>query len=318
MDKRRVFKYIGLVLASLILFPIAPLIVGSFIIYKIAKSASSKKAKLFLAGLTVVIAFILTGKIVSALPAPSPTPKPEVKSEKIEVSLQPTSESTTNPLPNPNITYAKVINVVDGDTFTLESGQVVRMIGMDTPETVHPSKPVQCYGKEASLKTEELLQGKEINLEKDVSETDRYNRLLRYVYVGDLFVNEYLVSEGYAKSSSYPPDIKYQDKFIEAQKKAQEENKGLWNISACPTITPTPKPVSTVKPITPKPATNTTNNTTTVTQPSNNTGGGSYTCNCSKTCPNMSCSEAQYQLNVCGCSARDADKDGTACDSQCQ
>lgn len=319
MDKKTIFKYVGLGLICLILFPIAPLIIGSVIVYKIIKSTSPKKNKLILAGLTVILGFVLTGKIVSALPAPSPTPKPEVKSEKIEVSLEPTSEPTTSPSPNPNITYAKVSNVVDGDTFTLESGQVVRMIGMDTPETVHPSKPIQCYGKEASNKTEELLQGKEVKLEKDISETDRYNRLLRYVYIGDVFINEYLVSEGYAKSSSYPPDVKYQDKLVEAQRKAQAENKGLWNISACSTITPTPKPISTVKPSTPKPVTNTTNSAPTpVQQTSNNTGGGSYTCNCSKTCPNMSCSEAQYQLNVCGCSARDADKDGTACDSQCQ
>jgi len=128
----------------------------------------------------------------------------------------------------------KVKKVVDGDTFTLENGQAIRMIGMDTPETVHPSKPVQCFGREASQKTKELLEGKVVKLEKDISETDRYNRLLRYVYVGDLFVNEYLVSEGYAKSSSYPPDIKYQDKFAESEKIAREQNKGLWNKEVCP------------------------------------------------------------------------------------
>lgn len=177
------------------------------------------------------------------------------------------------------------------------------MIGIDTPETVHPSKPTQCYGKEASLKTKELLQDKEIKLEKDISETDKYNRLLRYVYVGDVFVNEYLVSEGYAKSSSYPPGIKYQDKFVEAQRKAQSENKGLWNQSSCPIETP-------------KPASNTTN----YVAPTNTTNdsGGSYTCDCSKSCSNISCSEAQFQLNSCGCTARDADRDGIACDSQCQ
>jgi len=312
MNKKAVFKYLSLALASLILFPIAPIIIGGYVVFKIIKSPSSKRNKLVLAGITVLAAFFLTGKIVSALPTPSSTSKPEAKSEKVEATPSGNSESTPSPSSDPNITYAKVVNVVDGDTFTLDSGKIVRMIGMDTPETVAPGKPIQCYGKEASKKTEELIEGKEVKLEKDVSETDRYNRLLRYVYVNDIFVNEYLVAEGYAKASSYPPDIKYQDRFTEAQRKAQEENKGLWNTSVCQTVTPTTKPIATTKPTTtytaPAPTT----------QSTNNSGGASYACDCSKTCPNMSCSEAQYQLNVCGCSARDNDHDGIACDAQCQ
>lgn len=242
---------------------------------------------------------------------------PEVKSVVIEATQEPVTSIIPSPTPDPKITMTKVINVIDGDTFTIEDGAVVRMIGIDTPETVHPSKPIQCYGNEASQKTKELLEGKEVKLEKDVSETDKYSRLLRYVYIDDNFVNEYLVREGFAKSSSYPPDIKYQEKFIEAQNKAREENKGLWNIASCPTATP--KPIVTSKPSTPKPVTNTTNYVpaTTTTQTTINTGGA-YNCNCSKTCPNLSCSEAQYQLNTCGCTARDADHDGIACDSQCQ
>jgi len=267
-----------------------------------------------LAILVVIISFALTGKVINALPSSTTTtPKPEVKSEKIESSPTPLLPT---PTPDLNITITKVVNVVDGDTFKIESGETVRMIGIDTPETVHPSKPVQCYGKEASLKTEELIEGKETKLEKDISEKDKYGRLLRYVYVGDVFINEYLVREGYAMSSSYPPDIKYQDKFIEAQKKAQEDNKGLWNPASCPS--PTPKPVATLKPSTPKPAT-TTYYTPAPTTQTSGTVSGSYTCNCSKTCPQMSsCAEAQYQLNVCGCSARDDDDDGIACDSDCQ
>lgn len=259
-----------------------------------------------------VVALILLASNVF----PKQNVEPEVKSVAIQVTPSPTVSLTPSPIPDPNITIVKVTNVIDGDTFTIEGGAVIRMIGIDTPETVHPSKPVQCFGKEASNKTKELLEGKEVILEKDVSETDKYNRLLRYVYIGDVFINEYLVRDGYAKSSSYPPDIKYQDKFIEAQRKAQEESKGLWNVSACPTATP--KPIVTARPSTPKPVSNTTNYApATTTQTVNNTGGA-YTCNCSKTCPNMSCSEAQYQLNTCGCGARDADDDGIACDSQCQ
>lgn len=222
---------------------------------------------------------------------------------------------------NPSRYKAKVVNVIDGDTIKIEGGQVVRYIGIDTPETVHPSKPVQCYGKEASDKNKELVEGKEIKLEKDVSETDKYGRLLRYVWLGDMLVNEYLVREGYAQSSSYPPDVKYQDRFVESQKQAREEKKGLWG-DLCitqPTQTQqTEQKNTTSTQSTQQTTKQTTTPTQAQTQPSNQTSG-SYTCDCLKTCSQMSsCAEAQYQLDVCGCGARDADKDGIACDSDCQ
>lgn len=201
---------------------------------------------------------------------------------------------------NPSRYKAKVARIIDGDTIKLESGEVVRYIGMDTPETVHPSKPVQCYGKEASAKNRELVEGKEVRLEKDVSETDKYGRLLRYIWLGDTLVNEYLVREGYARSSTYPPDVKYQNRFIEAERQARQEGKGLWG-DTCNTSTPTP---------TTPPSSPTTPSSPPVIDDK---------CDCSKTCPQISsCEEAQYQLNVCGCARRDADKDGVACDAQCQ
>lgn len=218
---------------------------------------------------------------------------------------------------NPSRYKAKVINVVDGDTIKIEGGQVIRYIGIDTPETVHPSKPVQCYGKEASDKNKELVEGKEVKLEKDVSETDKYGRLLRYVWFGDMLVNEYLVREGYAQSSSYPPDVKYQDRFVEAQRQAREEKRGLWG-DACAVQHTQKQQTTTSTQNTQQTTKQTTTPAQTQTQPSTQTSG-SYTCDCSKTCSQMSsCAEAQYQLNVCGCGARDADKDGIACDSDCQ
>ena len=114
----------------------------------------------------------------------------------------------------------KVSRVVDGDTIKLENGETVRYIGIDTPETVDPRKPVQCFGKEASGKNRELVEGREVRLVKDISETDKYKRILRYVYIGDVFVNDYLVRNGYAHASSYPPDVKYQDQFREAEQEA--------------------------------------------------------------------------------------------------
>lgn len=132
---------------------------------------------------------------------------------------------------------AKVVKVIDGDTIeVLMNGQnlKIRYIGIDTPETVDPRRGVQCFGKQASDENKQLVEDKEVFLEKDVSETDKYNRLLRYVYLPIdegriLFINDYLVRAGFAKSSTYPPDVAYQDRFIQAQKEAQEKGLGLWN-----------------------------------------------------------------------------------------
>lgn len=133
------------------------------------------------------------------------------------------------------LTKAKVKKVVDGDTIHLESGETVRYIGVDTPETKHPNKPVECFGREAAAKNKELVEGREILMEKDVSNTDRYGRLLRYIYLPNpeatdeaIFVNEYLVEQGYAHLLTYPPDIKYDKMLKDAQTLAREEKRGLW------------------------------------------------------------------------------------------
>ena len=122
----------------------------------------------------------------------------------------------------------KVITVIDGDTIKLENGEVVRYIGMDTPETVHPSEPVQCFGKEASDRNKELVEGKLVKLEKDITDKDKHGRLLRYVWVGELFVNDYLTRKGYAYAYTYPPNVKYSEQFVQAQQEARENNRGLW------------------------------------------------------------------------------------------
>lgn len=134
-----------------------------------------------------------------------------------------------------NLQKIKVSRVIDGDTIELEGGQKVRYIGIDTPETVDPRRDPQCFGKEASLRNKELVENKEIYLEKDVSETDRYGRLLRYIYLAEngISINEQLVREGYAAASSYPPDIKYQEKLKTAEQEARNNQKGLWQEGVC-------------------------------------------------------------------------------------
>lgn len=131
---------------------------------------------------------------------------------------------------------ARVTKVVDGDTIEVEiNGQryKLRYIGVNTPETVDPRKPVECFGREASDENKRVVFGKTVFLEKDISETDKFGRLLRYVYLkldddSLLFINDYLVRQGYAYASDYPPDVKYTEKFQEAQKQAEENQRGLW------------------------------------------------------------------------------------------
>lgn len=123
---------------------------------------------------------------------------------------------------------ALVKKVIDGDTIELSDGRKVRYIGIDTPETIDPRRAVGCFGKQASAKNSGLVLGKVVILANDVSETDKFGRLLRYVWVSDVFVNEYLVREGFARASSYPPDIKFQQLFISAEQEARLAEKGLW------------------------------------------------------------------------------------------
>ncbi len=150
------------------------------------------------------------------------------KKDKLTKIITPTTINTTNR------EKAKVKSVIDGDTILLEDNRKIRYIGINTPETKHPNKKLECFGKEAYLKNIELVEGKEVYLEKDISNTDRYGRLLRYVYINNLFVNDYLVKEGFASISTFPPDVKFKDLFLNSQNEARNNNKGLWNKNICP------------------------------------------------------------------------------------
>jgi micrococcal nuclease len=161
--------------------------------------------------------------------------KPQLKNAAIMAPTPIPTIQSTQTLPDNKV--VKVIKIIDGDTIEIETGQKVRYIGMDTPELHHPTKGVQCYGKEASIKNSELVEGKLVRLQKDVSETDRYGRLLRYVFLYDknatesgsgLFVNKYLVEEGFAVAATFPPDVAFADTFRESQQEAMKNNKGLW------------------------------------------------------------------------------------------
>ncbi len=133
----------------------------------------------------------------------------------------------------------KVLKVVDGDTIVISRDgleETIRMIGVDTPETVHPSKAVQCFGAEASARTKEWLSGSEVALEFDPSqgERDKYGRLLAYVFRSDgLFVNKELIAQGFAYEYTYNLPYKYQSDFKKAEEAARTGGTGLWSSAAC-------------------------------------------------------------------------------------
>jgi micrococcal nuclease len=132
---------------------------------------------------------------------------------------------------------ATVIEVIDGDTILVELGpvtEIVRLLGVDTPETKHPTEPVECYGPEASAHTAALLTpGTEVLLERDEEARDAFGRLLAYVHRADdgLFVNVALVEEGYADVLVLSPNDTYASALRDARARARDADAGLW--SAC-------------------------------------------------------------------------------------
>ncbi len=149
----------------------------------------------------------------------------------------------------PGYETAVVTEVVDGDTVEVRiigrvngpgAGSIqpgtsarVRLLGIDTPESVKPGSPVECFGKEATAAAKALLAGEEVVLVKDVEEVDRYQRLLRYVYLGEEMANARLVANGYATAYTYPPNVRHGDLFVGLHRDARQRGKGLWAEQTC-------------------------------------------------------------------------------------
>lgn len=190
---------------------------------------------------------------VESLPEPTNAFAPEPTATDDPQELTPTEAP-------PQRMEVAVIQIVDGDTIRVRiSGftETVRLIGIDTPETKARNEPIMCFGPEATAFTREMVQraNNRVLLEKDVSETDSFGRLLRYVWLphsdGTRFLNEELVKQGYAQASTFPPDVKYADLFAEQARQAREENAGLWGSCGefgVPAATPTPVPTTTPQP----------------------------------------------------------------------
>jgi endonuclease YncB( thermonuclease family) len=197
------------------------------------------------------------GPAVAAVPTATPIAK---------IVAAPARPSAADVIPMPEATFgptgptteATVIRVIDGDTIVVAYGgeeHKVRYIGMDAPETKDPNSEVEWMGPQATVANTDLVEGKTVFLETDVSEVDQFDRLLRYVWLDDgtewTLVNLELVRQGVAIAKSYPPDVRYDDLYRAAVADAQTSALGLYGATP-PPATPSPTPKPTAKP-TPKP-----------------------------------------------------------------
>lgn len=223
------------------------------------------------------------------VPGPELIPEPETEPSPVKIEPEPESEQDNNsqvqaPPPTP-VNYV-VSRVIDGDTIELNNGETVRLICIDTPETDESGF------QEAKNYLTTLVLGKTVRLEKDVSEIDRYGRLLRYVYLEGLFVNGELVKKGYAEAYRYPPDVALCDAIEGYEAIAKAQKIGIWTVQEPPS------------------------------SPINPPSSGQYICssnhyNCSDFTTQ---SQAQAVYNACGGKNNDihkldADLDGEACES---
>jgi micrococcal nuclease len=129
------------------------------------------------------------------------------------------------------VSYGKeyvVRKVIDGDTIQIETGETVRYLGIDSPELSTKTGAAEFYSREAARYNKKLVFLKKVRLEFDVEKKDHYGRLLAYVYVKNVFINAELVRLGYARVMVKPPNLKHQDMLVNYQKKAMEEERGLW------------------------------------------------------------------------------------------
>lgn len=175
------------------------------------------------AGATLILLVIVIGLLTNRNSIPITKTEPITIGIIAEPKVNPAKEKAYD-----------VVRVVDGDTIDVSfDGKIerLRLIGINTPETVDPRKPVECFGTDASNKAKSVLSGKKVILESDSSqgERDKYNRLLRYVFLEDgTSFNLLMVREGYAYEYTYDLPYKYQASFKEAQKQAEANKTGLW------------------------------------------------------------------------------------------
>lgn len=147
------------------------------------------------------------------------------------VLLRPWEADSAGQEPGPRAASAEVIRAVDGDTIEVWVGadvEDVRLIGVDTPETVKPEAPVECFGPQASDFTHRLLDGRTVRLVYGAERRDVYGRLLAYAYIDRRFVNAELVRRGLARTLTIPPNSLHSALFERLERRAARAGRGLW------------------------------------------------------------------------------------------
>jgi len=194
------------------------------------------------------------------------------------VSLPSSWAHNSDSKPN-DLGFLKVERVIDGDTFVVEKRGRIRLIGVDTPESVDPRRPVEYFGREASNYLRQLIEGKRVRLESDQESKDRYGRTLAYAYLEDgTFINAHMIEQGYAHAYTRFP-FRHLELFRSLERSARENSRGLWKAD----------------------------------QPKNTTK-----CNSKPSCRELkTCKEARHQLEVCKRSELDGDGDGIPCEKLC-
>lgn len=190
-----------------------------------------KNIKLIIGGI-VIVAGLVTG-VISQEEVLNEIGLGNLISNNQNTSTETVNTNTVENIEISELNQYEVVSVVDGDTFKINyNGTVtkVRLIGVDTPESVSSNQSKNNkYGVEASNYTKERLEGQTVHLEFDVQQTDKYGRLLAYVYLEDgTMYNKELLEKGYAQIATYPPNVKYVDEFTQIQKQAKENKVGFW------------------------------------------------------------------------------------------
>jgi len=228
------------IFVAIILIPLWPIYFGLFAYWLLKKFIKSEKL-LKVARVAIIIymvVFALPVAVIGAINLVAPIYpseyQPPMPSESAVPQLKPLEKTQ-----KAESTLYDVVKVVDGDTVDVNidgKTERIRLIGLDTPETVDPRKTVQCFGQEASTKAHELLDGKKVTLEADATqgERDTYGRLLRYIMIeGGNDFSKTMIENGYGHEYTYQIPYKRQNEYKEAQKSAENGKKGLWADNTC-------------------------------------------------------------------------------------
>jgi len=194
-----------------------------------------RKETVIITVIAILIGFFLGNRVFAPKEEPLTASLTDATGGVIDTEETPQGaidESSTTREESETEGLVKVIHVVDGDTIELESGERLRYIGIDAPEGAYPGQAPECYAGEALQKNRELVEGKMVRIEQDITEKDRFGRLLGYVYIGDTMINLELVKIGAAFTTPYPPDTKYKDLLGIVEDEAMKAGAGLWG-SAC-------------------------------------------------------------------------------------